>query len=647
MSKGAKKDFQDISWSDLESWAGAKVVSRGKAYHRSKLVRDLAITEAGDLVAWVSGSTAYATKVSIDNGSLASVCTCPYLGACKHAVAVVLEYLDCIEDGKDVPLAHEKDERLLLTKDASEYSDDEDDLHDEDEGGNEVTVERSKHSAQSGIDDYLGQKSKEELLSLISGIISRSPEIREELNYKAQITHGKPSALVRTVEREILKTSSEPGWRNYWKHTGYTPDYSRVRSGLQKLLEEGQADEVVRLGEKLFMVGIDQVEQSHDEGETADEVASALNIVFHALAECSLPSADKLERAVDFELRDEYGLCQGVEAFWKRRFSKKNWGVLADRLLGRLGDPKCESPEDSFSRDYRRDRLTDQIISALENAGRRDAVLSLCKQEAERTRSYVRLVKHLRKAGRTDEAEEWIRKGIAAALKKSPGIAESLKDELLEIRSLRKDWAFVAALRAGDFIEHQSFKAFEDLKKSSEKAKVWPPVREAVLHFLETGKYPNEYQDWPLPDTEIEISSRTRTDKPPFADVLIDIAIHEKRIDDVLKWFEIYRKKKSNWPDDHMNDDVATAIAHVYSDKAVTLWKELAESHISVTNVSSYSMGAQYLRKAQKILKQKGKEAEWNVYLQGLKEANRRKPRCVEILNALSEAPIIKIKREG
>ena len=204
-------------------------------------------------------------------------------------------------------------------------------------------------------------------------------------------------------------------------------------------------------------------------------------------------------------LPDAARFCNGLEVFWKRKFSKKEWSVLADRLLGRLGDLKCEGPEDSFSRDHRRDRLTDRIISALENAGRRDEVLFLCKQEAERTHSYVRLVKHLRKAGRTDEAEEWIRKGITATLKKSPGIARSLKDELLEIRRLRKDWAFVAALRADDFIERPGLGAFEDLKKSSEKAKVWPSVREAVLHFLETGEYPNEYQNWPLPDIEIEI----------------------------------------------------------------------------------------------------------------------------------------------
>lgn len=91
-------------------------------------------------------------------------------------------------------------------------------------------------------------------------------------------------------------------------------------------------------------------------------------------------------------------------------------------------------------------------------------------------------------------------------------------------------------------------------------------------------------------------------------------------------------------------DSVACAIAREHPDRAIGIWKELAEGHISVTNVSSYSIGAQYLRKAQKILKKTGREAEWESYLRGLKEANRRKPRCVEILNALSEKPIIQGK---
>jgi uncharacterized Zn finger protein len=644
MSRKAKKDFQDLSWSDLESWAGSRVVSRGKSYQRSKLVRDLAKTDAGDLIAWVSGSSAYATRVSIDKGLLASACTCPYHGACKHAVAVVLEYLHCIENGMDVSQADKRDERLLLVEEDSEYPDDDDDLYNDKENGHEDSPKQLRESARSIVDEYLGQKSKEEILNVINGIISRNPEIREELKYKARIAHGKPSALVKTVEREIPKASSEPGWRNYWKHIGYTPDYSRVRGGLQRLLDEGHADEVVRLGDKLFSAGIDQVEQSNNEGETVDEVVGALEIVFDALGECSLGSADKMEKAVGFALRDDYGLCRGLEVFWKRAFGKKDWEALADRLLVRLSDMKNEDSLESFSRNYQRDRLTGEIIRALEKAGRDTEAIDLCMGEAEITGNYVRLVNLLRKAGRIAEAEVWIRKGIAETLNKLPGIASALKDELLNIRKGKKDWFFIAAIRADDFFEDPCIETFEELKTASEKAKVWPAVREAVLHFLETGNRPGQNTDWPLPDTGLEKSGRLRKLSLPMTSVLVDVAIYEKRIDDVLRWYEAGGKKERGPFGEEREDDVATVIADVYPDKAVGIWKRIAESHVSQTNVGEYKIGADYLRKVRKTLIKNGKTIEWDTYVARLREANRRKPRLVQTLDELSEKPIIKSK---
>ncbi len=136
--------------------------------------------------------------------------------------------------------------------------------------------------------------------------------------------------------------------------------------------------------------------------------------------------------------------------------------------------------------------------------------------------------------------------GYRSNINKLPGIASSLKKELLEIRVLKKDWAYVAALHASDFVERPATGAFEGLKKSSEKAKVWPQVREAMLRFLETGERPSKTQsDWPLPDTGIESLNVSRAEKSQHAEVLIDIAISEKKTEDVLKWFEIYKKKET------------------------------------------------------------------------------------------------------
>jgi uncharacterized Zn finger protein len=151
--------------------------------------------------------------------------------------------------------------------------------------------------------------------------------------------------------------------------------------------------------------------------------------------------------------------------------------------------------------------------------------------------------------------------------------------------------------------------------------------------------------DWPLPDTGFEKSVSFQGVNQPFTDVLIEIAIHEKRVDDVLKWYDVHTQRRKDWMWDNLEDRVATAIAHNYPDKAVAIWKRIAESHISKVNVASYAEGAAYLRKAQKILTHLGKANEWDTYLQQLKEANRRRPRLIEILDALSQKPIIRGKR--
>ncbi|TAN44685.1 MAG: SWIM zinc finger domain-containing protein [Nitrospirae bacterium] len=633
MKKHSDKTFSDITWSDLEAWAGSKIVSRGMSYKKERAVQGLSLTPEGSLLAWVRGTRNYVTRVSFEKGRLLSVCSCPYHLACKHAVAVVLEYLDHLQADTDVPLAEEDDERIVLLEDETlAFDDDEDDMDDDE------YIETD----EPDIDSSLEKKSKKELRKMLKGIIKDYPEIKKEMGFAPASPKKKGCpALIKSVTKAMVVTSSEQGWRNYWKHTGHTPDYSPVRVGLQRLLDEGCADDVVRLGEKLFVKGTEQVGQSHDEGETADEIAATMPIIFKALAECSLSDTDKLERAVDFGLRDEYGLCRGLDEFLRIRFAKKSWSELADRLLSRLKDMRPKGKGDSFFRHYERNNLSDEAIRALENAGREEEALAVCFHEAEATGSFERLVKRLRKAGRTAEAEEWIRKGVKATQDKLPGIAASLKKELLDIRRRKKDWLFAAALLADEFFESPSLKDFEELRKACEKSKVWPGVRAACLKFLETGEHPGGRPDWPLPETGFAISRPARWRKPPFTDVLIDIAIEEKNIDAVVHWYNIHKKEKDKWPEAHLDDAVADAIAQAYPDKAITIWKNLAEGLMAQTNVSSYSEAVKYLKKVRKKLEDISKASEWAVYLKDLTETNKRKTRLVQMLNALSGKPII------
>lgn len=647
MTKRTKKTLPDLAWADLEAWARARIVSRGTSYQKNGSVRDLAITPDGGLLAWVEGSRNYATTVSLEKGKLSSDCTCPYGGICKHAVAVVLEYLDHLKKNAKAPLASKDDERFILLEDeALAWEDDDDcvDFDDDEDWDEDDDLIPEAEQALDEIDASLRRKSKKELESMLAGVLRNQPGLKKKLGIAPVPPQKKGcAALVKAATKAIVIVSSESGWRDYWKHTGHTPDYSPVRKYLRQLLDEGCADDVVPLGEKLFTRGIEQVEQSHDEGETALEIANTMPLVIKALAKCSLSDTDKLERAVDFRLRDEYALCGGADEFLQRRFGKKVWSELADRLLARLGDWKPEREDSSF-RYYGRDKLSNEVIRALEQSGRDAEALELCFREAELTGSYERLVKKLRGAGRTAEAEEWIRKGVKEFEGKLPGIVSSLKGALLEIRQAKKDRPFVAALRAEAFVASPSLQTYKDLQAASERAKVWPVVRQACMDFLEKGSPLAGKSGWPMPPTGFEKSAPRTGEKPPFTGCLIDIAIAEKRLDDALRWHEAHKRRSGRWYGADRDDSVAAAVVRQYPEKAVAIWKSIAESHIARTDVRAYGTAVEYLKKIRKVLNDINRTPEWTDYLAALTETNKRKSRLVQMLRSLGSGPILSSK---
>ena len=106
--------FERLTWNDLTAWAGTKIVSRGKNYQRNGYVKSLAYTTDGSLIAWVEGTERYATQVFYEDDELESNCTCPYWDKCKHAVAVVVEYLEKLKKQVKIPKATKTDRRLKL-----------------------------------------------------------------------------------------------------------------------------------------------------------------------------------------------------------------------------------------------------------------------------------------------------------------------------------------------------------------------------------------------------------------------------------------------------------------------------------------------------------------------------------------------------
>ena len=628
-SNRSKTDrFQELTWEHIETWAGSRTLSKGQGYQRSKRVDELAITPSGGLIAWVQGSSRYATFVEFEDDALVSQCTCPYGQKCKHAVATVLEYLEKIRRNVNIPVIGSNDKRPgLFAKNIDQCQ--QDDEHD------------TKISLR--IEDFLKGMTREELLDLLRVMAKKYPSVREDLQYRQKLSKGAVKNIVRDIRKEISALSEEPAWRNHWDDEGHIPDYSRVEERLESLLDAGNADEVIALGEELLTEGIQQVEMSHDEGETAEEISSCLEVVFRALSRSSLSPVEQMLWAIDAELEDEYDLCCGSRYFWKEIHNASDWSVVADELLQRLNRLKPDPEDDDFSRNYRRDKLTDRAIMALIKANRRKEVITLCEQEAVNTGSYTRLVHLLLEANRKKDAEDWIRRGIEATQKTHAGTASSLINILREMREKENNWVSVAAIRAEEFFSRPSSGAYDNLRKASEKAHLWSSVRMMVLRYLETGQERTKDNFWPLPEAEIRLEAPARQNKPPMIDILLEIAIEEKRPDEIVKWYDhgIQKRDRFHHWGENREDSVAQAIQESYPERALAIWKNLAERQIALTKPAAYETAAHYLKKLRGLLFLLNRSEQWKAYLLNLRKVNARKPRLLQTLTRLEGQKIV------
>jgi uncharacterized Zn finger protein len=225
---------------------------------------------------------------------------------------VVLDYLAHVKQSRTIPTVTEQDHRLQLLESTAEIK-----------PAPRRLSRKAAKAAVSAWPEFLEQQTKPQLLALLKDLAQRNPEVRQCLREGGQVpreARGRgPDPLVKALRAEIAALSEEPGWRHHGSGEGSIPDYSRVRDRLEALLAQGHADAVVDLGAELLEAGTRQVEMSDDEGETAEEIASCLDIVFRALPRSSRSPAEQMRWAVEADLSDECELCRGAKAFWERR----------------------------------------------------------------------------------------------------------------------------------------------------------------------------------------------------------------------------------------------------------------------------------------------------------------------------------------
>jgi len=617
----------NLGLDDLRVWAGGKIVNRGKSYR--KHVYDLVRTVDGGLLATVSGTDEYETWIGVDeDGALDYFCTCPYdWGACKHAVAVILAGLDRVKAGEKISLADPGDDRGLLI-----YEDFADDC---DDAGRDVVTE-------SDVEIILQKKKKSELLKMLVDFARRFPEVRQNILETDQLQQGDITTLVSSLADEIEEVTSEDAWCN-WRGEGSLPDYDHIQQQLSALLTKGYADEVVELGRQLWEQGGEQVGQSHDDGETAVEVADCMGIVFQAVSASSMPPAEQLLWFIDVFLEDEYCLSDdGREYVQSERYGKDHWQEVVNDLQARLA--KCPKPKgDDYSLRYHRKQVMDWLIQAFEKSGQAELILPLLEKEVHTVQCYERLVNLLLEQGQLAKARDRCIQGYERTRDGAAGIASRLQEKLRELARQEKNPELVAAYRARDFFACPGLNNYRELRKACEEVGCWPVVHAASMDFLEQGQRPDQPEgkkEWPLPAPEVDEGkvSGGRPDFPIYG-VLIDIAIHEKRLDDVVA-LHAQQKSRDRWSTGK-DQEVARAVAASHPDVALAIWHKLALNQIDRVKPAAYTVAAGYLGKMRQVYQQTGQPAKWQQLITSMRTEHKRKSRLLEVLDSLEGKRLI------
>ena len=612
MAKILETGFAGLSWDDLEQWAGAKILARGKSYRRS--VQDLAITEDHHLVATVNGSEPYITHVWLEGGEPACECSCPYLYNCKHAVAVILAYLDSIRSKTPVPLIQpdELEARLSIYGMAEDGDD-----------GPGIDPEQARA--------LLKKFTKAQLIEWAIEIFADDASFFDTLPGTEQPAKAPPDKIIAELRQQIRKTTSDRGWRNYWNNRGYTPDYSPIKTQLEKLLRGGHTEVVLELGEELLTLGNKQVEESNDEGETATELFGCLDLVMKALTKSQRPSAEKMIWYWDKLLHGDFVLFDGLAPpIDNEVMTRTDWRQVAEEFSHRLAQcPKPRNTQGWSSNRYHRERVLGYVVEALSQAGEGPRATELMIAELPYCANYVELVDRLSANKDHDNAEQWAYKGFNETIRTSPGIAWRLLDRLRDIAGKRKDWPRVAALRVDAFLQQTDLDNYKSAQKSCKEAKSWSQVRDKLLVFLETGQSPLAADDWPLPDTTLEFpATKSRRNKPDY-DVLIEVALYEKRNEDALHWFRQMSRRSSH------AEAIAQAVKKTHPDVSLKIWRSKAEALIARVKPDAYREAMSYLKSIKSLMRSLKRNDDYQLYIARLRNRHKAKRLLMRELDAL------------
>lgn len=266
--------FSDILCDDfLIKLAGDRYYERGVGYFEEGRVHSLAQYDE-HITAEVWGTETYQVHLWLENDHLYSRCTCP-LGVddlfCKHCVAVGLTWID-------EPPPYQMGD-----------------------------APSKPGTTMQDVRDYLARQERDDLVKLILDRAMEDAPWREHLLMKAAAQQS-GGADINTFRRSLRNAIAIGDFVDYYGAASYADGVQSVMDGLDDLLDQGYASDVIELCEEAILLLDDAINSVDDSDGHLNFILDQVEELHYQACKLGNPNPHALaERLFHMELQSGYG----------------------------------------------------------------------------------------------------------------------------------------------------------------------------------------------------------------------------------------------------------------------------------------------------------------------------------------------------
>jgi tetratricopeptide (TPR) repeat protein len=584
----AGSQLDDILTCDkLLELADERSYARGEAYFEDRRVQSLA-ENLNVVTGQVQDTETYQVKLWVEDGELASSCSCPWAAEgnfCKHCVAVGLAWLEQdSETNGGVPKAGKTPVKPRITPD--------------------------------DVRAMLNSEGKGYLVEIIMNQAAADNALAERLVMKAaRRGQGGPDiATYRQVITNAFRTGGFVDWRGV---SDYVQRIHQAIAGVEELLREGYAAQVIELVE----LGLRQCERALGEVDDSDGevggIRDRLQELHLAACRTARPEPEALARKLfDWEMKSQWDVFYGAARTYARVLGRKGLATyrkLAEPIWAEVPALEPNDKRDSF--EHKRFAVTCIMEALAELSGDIEEQVAVKSRNLSRACDFLQIAEIYRRNGQNDRALEWAEKGVKAFPERTDSrLREFLADEYH--RRSRHDEAM--ALVWNEFADHPSLEDYRLLKRHADRAGQWPSWREDALTAIreriraaKDRRQRYEHGWW---------------DRTDHSD-LVRIFLWEKNAEAAWQeaqaggcsaelWMELAAKREKEHPAD-----------------AVAVYQRQVERIINGKSNASYEAAVRLLHKVHKLMAPMGRTTEFHDFVASLRARHKPKRNLMRLLD--------------